>query len=347
MAGPQVSNAVAQEALDAFTRRGSVRAAAAELGVGRATLDMRLIRAKERGLKPSNAKPFEVEDLPDGEEDTSELIQRRIKAFKKRHAAKVARKLIQVQIKIDGPIGIAHFGDPHVDDDGCDFGQLETDINIVNKTEGLFGANVGDMQNNWIGRLSALYGQQGTSERQAWALTEWMVRAVDWLYLIGGNHDAWSGEGDPLKWITANQTGVYEAWGVRLNLNFPNRKQVRVNARHDFKGTSMWNPVHGPMKAVQAGWRDHILTCGHLHVSAIAGPLKDPASGLLSWAIRCGGYKIDDRFAVEMGLPDQNAFPTCVTIIDPRYADDDPRLVTVIPSVEMGADFLKFLRRRK
>ena len=27
--------------------------------------------------------------------------------------------------------------------------------------------------------------------------------------------------------------------------------------------------------------------------------------------------------------------------------DDDPRLVTVIPSVEMGADFLKFLRRRK
>jgi len=97
---------------------------------------------------------------------------------------------------------------------------------------------------------------------------------------------------------------------------------------------------------VQGGWRDHILTCGHKHTSFIGGPLKDPASGLLSWAIRCAGYKTFDRYAEDLGLPDQNAFPSAVTIINPIYADDDPRLIHVVPDVEQGADFLKFLRKK-
>ena len=42
----------------------------------------------------------------------------------------------------------------------------------------------------------------------------------------------------------------------------------------------------------------------------------------------------------------QNAFPACVTIIDPRFADDDTRLITVIPDVAEGADFLKWKRRK-
>ena len=109
----------------------------------------------------------------------------------------------------------------------------------------------------------------------------------------------------------------------------------------------MWNPAHGPMKAVQSGWRDHILTCGHKHTSFIGGPLKDPASGLLSWAIRCAGYKSIDRYANQEGLPDQNAFAAAVTIIDPRYDDDDTRLITVIPDVAEGAEFLRYKRRKK
>ena len=29
----------------------------------------------------------------------------------------------------------------------------------------------------------------------------------------------------------------------------------------------MWNTAHGVSKASQMGWKDHILTCGHTHVS--------------------------------------------------------------------------------
>ena len=121
---------------------------------------------------------------------------------------------------------------------------------------------------------------------------------------------------------------------------------MRVNARHDFPGHSQWNTAHGPAKAVQMGWRDHILTCGHKHTSGYQ-LLKCPSTGLISHAIRVAGFKILDRYAKELGLPNQNISPSCVTIIDPQYEDDDPRLVTVIHDVEEGAEYLTWKRSRK
>jgi hypothetical protein len=333
----------------AYERFGNNAVKAGEyLGIDRRVVGKRIDRylAKVQSGALRVEKPFRVQDIPDAGATADELLERRKKDFERVKRSKEAKKLIKVDVNIDGPIGIVHFGDPHVDDDGTDIGLIEDHIKIVNKTEGLFGANLGDIQNNWVGRLARLYGEQSTSHSDAWVLTEWMVSSVDWLYLVAGNHDAWSGAGDPLKWIARQSNNVLDYHGCRLNLVFPNGKNVRVNARHDFGGHSMWNPNHGPMKAVQGGWRDHILTCGHKHVSFVAGPLKDPSSGLLSWAIRCAGYKTYDRYAEERGLPDQNAFAACVTIIDPRYADDDARLITVIPDVQEGAEFLKFKRRK-
>jgi hypothetical protein len=337
-----------QDCVDAYHLHGNKSAAALALGIPVTTFTHRFKLAERAEFHPKQEKPFAlVEPLPDEELPAEDLLEQRIKQFERRREASVARKLVPIRIKIDGPIGIVHFGDPHVDDDGTDLRQLRDHVNIVNKTEGLFGANLGDLSNNWVGRLARLWADQSTNAKQAWRLTEWLVKSCDWLYLVGGNHDLWSGAGDPIQWMARHISGVHEAWGVRIALQFPNNKQVRVNARHDFSGNSMWNPAHGPMKAIQGGWRDHILTCGHKHTSFIAGPLKDPSSGTLSWAIRCAGYKVLDRYQRELGLPDQNSFPAAVTIIDPRYSDEDPRLVTVLPSVEEGAEYLTWKRKRK
>lgn len=350
MANPGTSDDDLLTTLEVLSKfKGNQVQAANFLGLNRKTYINRMQRAKERVADGSlrQKKPFEVEHTDEGQASAEELLERRKKDFARVRKAKESKKLINVAVKMDGPIGIVHFGDPHVDDDGTDVGLIEDHVRIVNRTDGLFGANLGDIQNNWIGRLARLYGEQSTSHSDAWVLTEWLVSSVDWLYLVAGNHDCWSGVGDPLRWIAKQSGNVLDYHGCRLNLAFPNKKSVRVNARHDFVGHSMWNPAHGPMKAVQGGWRDHILTCGHKHVSFLAGPLKDPASGLLSWSIRCAGYKTYDRYAEENGLPDQNAFAACVTIIDPQYGDDDPRLITVIPDVQEGAEFLKFKRRKK
>ncbi len=276
----------------------------------------------------------------------NELINMRKKKYAQKTKAKLSKKLINIRIKTEGAIGICHFGDPHVDDDGTNIAEIYKLCSLINSTDGLFAGNLGDVQNNWIGRLSYLYGQQSTSAKESWRLTEHFVNQVQWLYLVAGNHDVWSGDGDPLDFIMRDHKGVYEQWGARLNLVFPNGKEVRINARHYFKGFSMWNTAHGVAKAAQMGWKDHILTCGHTHVSGYQ-VLKDPASGLISHALQVASFKIWDSYAEKMGLDDRNIFNAPVTIIDPQYDDDDNRLITTIFNPYEGAEYLKYKRNKK
>ena len=290
--------------------------------------------------------PFTREEIEPEYAPINELIEIRKKQYAQKTAYKQKIKLINIEIKMDGPIGIAHFGDPHIDDDGTDIAQIYQICDLINNTEGLYGGNLGDLQNNWIGRLSFLYGQQSTSAKESWRLTEHFVNQVEWLYLIAGNHDWWSGDGDPLEFIMREHSGVYEQWGARMNLVFPNGREIRINARHFFKGFSMWNTAHGVARAVQTGWRDHILTCGHIHVSGYQ-VLKDPASGLISHALQVASFKKWDSFAEKKGLDDRNIFNCPITIIDPAYDDDDNRLITTIFNPEEGAEYLKYKRSNK
>lgn len=342
--GESLSQEEVARRVQAYQQCGSYDKAAKMTGVSATRIRETV---KQWGTKPDEVKPFTVPSLPSGDLTIDELRAARRKVFERKDEGARARKLIPVKVNLDGPIGILHFGDPHIDDDGCDFPRLEADVELVNRTEGLFGGNVGDLHNNWIGRLARLYANQSTTAKQAWMLVEWFVQSIDWLYIVKGNHDLWSGSGDPLDFIKRySDVGVMEAHGARLELNFPNQKKVRINARHDFSGHSMWNPNHGPVKAISAGWRDHILTCGHKHTTGYGPPLKDPASGLISWPLRCAGYKKHDGYADEMGLPDQNISPSILTIIDPQFADDDPRLITPFLSADEGVDFLKWKRRQ-
>ena len=286
---------------------------------------------------------FSFTPVPDDDLTIDELVDIRKRQFEKKKAHEEARKLIPVRVNVDGPIGILHFGDPHVDDDGTDITALEHHKKLCMEVEGLFGANVGDVTNNWVGRLAKLYGEQSTSAKQAWRLAEWLLKDLKLLYLIGGNHDGWSGAGDPLQWITRQTDSLYQSSEVRLALNFPNGATVRINARHDFGGSSMWNPAHGPMKAVFHGVRDHIAICGHKHKSGY-GIIKDPAEGIACHAIQVASYKIFDRYARDKNFRDQNLSPCALTVIDPRLPQTHPDLVKVFWDADEGVSYLKWKR---
>jgi hypothetical protein len=344
MPSPPLADSIAERAVEAVREYGSVSAAARALGLPRTTLAHHVDLAKAR-QRAADAPAFDIGELPSELPSAAELLQRRSKQFTRKRDAIDARHLIPVTVRMEGPIGICHFGDPHVDDDGTDIDLLQKHVDIVTKTDGLFAGNVGDYSNNWVGRLARLYGQQSLSAAEAWVLVEWLVRSLPWLYLVGGNHDLWSGAGDPIQWMAKQARVQYQANGMRLGLTFPNKRVIRVNARHDFSGHSQWNTAHGPAKAAQMGWRDHILTCGHKHTSGYQ-VLRDPASGLLSHAIRVGSYKTFDRYAEEKGLPNQTFMTAPVTIIDPTEPDDSNRCITVIFDPEEGADYLTFKRKR-
>jgi hypothetical protein len=320
--------------------RASIRLKAAALGI-----PIRKLTYRDQAPRPASPD-FEVGGLPSELPTAEELLDRRAQQFTRTRDAKEARGLIPVQVNLHGPVGIAHMGDPHIDDDGSDIFRLRKHVELFGKTPGLLAGNVGDLQNNWVGRLAHLYAQQSITAKEAWVLVEWLVRAVPWLYLVGGNHDCWSGAGDPLNWISKHAGVLFEPIGARLGLTFPNGRVIRINARHEWPGRSQWNPAHGVGKAVQMGHRDHILTCGHTHVSGYM-PLKDPATGLLSHAIQVASYKTYDKFAEQKGFRDQKIYECPVTIIQPQYADDDPRLVTVLFDPEEAAGYLTWLRARK
>lgn len=362
MPTPPLSDALLEETYRLVVHHGGVTFAARAMRVSRATLESRWARAKQwaqqKGLPLPDAsakailspqieeRSFEMSDLPDELPTAEELIARRTKQFSKKREAKEARELVPVTVKTRGPIGLALLGDPHVDDSGTDIQLLKRHVEIINRTDGMMAGNVGDFANNWVGRLARLYGQQSVSAAEAWVLVEWLVKAVPWLFLIGGNHDCWSGAGDPIKWMAQSARVSYEAHGMRLALNLPNGRVIRLNARHDFSGRSQWNTAHGPAKAAQLGWRDHVLVCGHTHVSGHQ-VLRDPASGLISHALRVGSYKTFDAYADERGLPNQTFMVAPVIVIRPQFDDDDNRLITVLYDPETGADFLAWLRRRK
>ena len=303
------------------------------------------VRRSDGGYKPKagGPKPFEVKHPRPADLTGEELLARRIKQFKQKGAHETDRDLIPVTVKLRGPIGILHFGDPHVDDDGTDLSLLQRHVQICQETPGMFAGNIGDTTNNWVGRLARLYADQSTSAEEAWKLAEWFITSIEWLYIIGGNHDAWSGSGDPLKWMARQVDSLYQSSEARLALNFPNGRQVRINARHDFAGHSQWNPAHGPMKAAMLGVRDHIFVAGHRHESAYS-VLKDPTTKITMHLIKAASYKVYDRYAREKGFRDNALSPCVVTVIDPTLPEESPDMIKVFWDPEVAAKYLTWRR---
>jgi hypothetical protein len=351
------SKASDDQILKSLQEANGIRAiVAAKFKMNERTLQMRLKKMKDKGyvIPDSTYQPgrqvvdkgdYEFTALPDDDVPIEELIAQRKRKFQHKREHEEASKLIPIKVKMDGAIGILHFGDPHVDDDGCDIEAIERHTDLVNRTEGLFAANVGDTTNNWCGRLARLYADQTTSAAQAWKIAEWFINRCNWLYMIGGNHDLWSGSGDPLRWIAKQQDALYKSSEARLALRFPNGLEVRVNARHDHSGSSIWNPAHGPMKAALMGTRDHLYVAGHKHESAYS-VLKDAISGITMHACKVASYKIYDRYAKERGFRDNCLSPCALTTINPALPPDHPDLVKVWWEPEEGADYLTYLRRR-
>jgi len=181
---------------------------------------------------------------------------------------------------------------------------------------------------------------------RVWCLTvplgNFMVRRNGKSHFSG---NCWSGAGDPLRWIQ-RQAGVTLTGDhtVRIALTFQNGAEVRIAARHDWPGNSMWNPSHGQLRAAKLTHHDHVIVSGHRHTGGYQ-LLRIAATGQLAHLLQLGAYKIHDGYADALGLPPAMIAPSCTVILDPQAGELG--LVRVEHDIEAAADYLTWLRRRR
>jgi len=291
----------------------------------------------------SNLIDMVIEDEVTEEEPIEQLVAQRVEVSrKKKNKVTKHKKVVRLESK---PVGIMIFGDPHVDNEGCDWDTLFDHIKLAQETEGVLAACVGDMQDNWVGRLARLYSKTSVKAEDGWRLSEWFLDQLQWIAIVGGNHDAWAhGPGvDPMAWLT-QKCGVkcYAPDELRVTIKWEDQELEPVVwiLRHDFSGRSWYHPTHGPHKEAMLDGRCHLLTAGHLHQWGIL--TTEQRHARITHALRVRGYKRNDSYAKEKGFFEQTYGESALVVINPF--SDGPGRISVFWDLETGCDYLTWLR---
>jgi hypothetical protein len=328
-----------QRVYDAVEAHGQTKAAEL-LSLPRTTLASQYKAAKSR-LDKNEPSPPELPVFPDEDIPVEDIIDTMSRRFEKRSASYKAHTWFPVRFKSDEPVAILWVGDPHVDDNGCNWPVLKRHAELC-QTAGVYAVNIGDVSNNWAGRLQKLYAEQDASVGTARKLAEWLMldSGIHWLVWLIGNHDAWGDGAEILAQMAKRGTTklVCHDWEARFRLCFPNGWEARVFAAHDFKGYSMWNPLHGPMKAGAMGPEADIYVCGHKHNWAVFN-YENASRGREQHFIRVRGYKFLDDYARRLGIIEQEGGCSMLTVFDPSRES-----MTTFSDVERGVEFLNVLR---
>lgn len=330
----------------AVAKYGSQAAAARALNINRKTFISRLDAERIASKSADNVLTFP--ELPDRREPIESLIKRRAEHFERQKSHAKAATWQQIQVADRKPIALVLMGDPHVDDDGCDWPALMDDVAYMRDTPGMYGLNIGDSTNNWVGRLARLFGNQETSQSSARQLCEWLLTGagINWAAVLLGNHDEWNEGGEIIKRMCSAapvRIPVHE-WAAKLEFVFPNGATCRVNAAHDFKGRSIYSTTHGPLR--EAIWHQdgaHVLAAGHIHYGGLQ-QVEIPG-GHNPWLVRVRGYKNFDSHALVNGFHEGSRFRSVVVIIDPTAPAAER--VSVFGSVRQGAAVLRAMRGEK
>lgn len=330
---------------EAIAIHGTKAAAARALGIPVTTLRSRLERgpgkAKAEG-EPIIFPPFPEEDVP-----IEDIINHMAKRFEKRKASYDAHTWFSLKVKDPKPIGLLWMGDPHVDDNGCDWPTLQKHAEICRDTEGLYAVNIGDSSNCWGGRLIRKYADQDTSLKTARRLVEWLLlgSGIRWLVWLYGNHEQ-MGDGASVLGEMAKRFGtrkvVMHDWEARFSLSFGNGWEPRIFAAHNFAGHSQWNPLHGPMKEGQMGADADLYVCGHLHNWAVLKFENAARGGVVQTFIRTRGYKFLDDYARKLGKHEQQRGQSVLSVFN-----GERRTIETFEDVEAGADYLTWLRYKE
>jgi hypothetical protein len=283
-----------------------------------------------------------VSPIPSANTPIEELLRRlESQDFPAKQEHHEAKRHVEVRIPEEGPYALLFFGDCHLGDPGCDIGHLKQDLDRVRNNEHVYGINIGDFTNNWIGTLQRLYAKQKTTDDEEIALMEWLLQNIPWLFVILGNHDVWG----PISSRLCKDNNIpYAKHGARLEVfTRDSDKPLRIDVRHTHKGNSQYNPSHAQLVQNYRGNPCHIVIGGHIHQGAMT-MVGNGISETLGFCTRLGAYKRYDDYADQLGFFPDIVGPSCLFVIDPSSADNPTGFVQPFWDIDKGIRYLAMLR---
>jgi len=337
--------------------KGAVASAAADLSVRSSSANGRLA-ASERVFRSPNWSLYKVSEniegqtsnetfdlpvFPDDDISAEEVLDHLSKRFEKKLRNEDAKTWFEVKIKVPGPIGLAVVGDPHLGT-SCNIPLLRRDVDILRNTEGMLAVNIGDTADNW-GRLVHLYAESDISRPTERKLARWFLKeaGIPWAVWLHGNHDTMHSEfATFLKSENVSQIPMID-WRAKFKLCFPGGGEVRIDAAHNHKGTSIYNRLHGQKRAALWDEDADIYVAGHHHTWGMTQEEMD--DGRVVWMARARGYKWIDEYATRHNFHRDEYGSTILFVIDPEE-ENEVRRISAFADLEEGAEFLSWKREK-
>jgi len=334
---------VLAEALAASGRYDTIIEAADALGMPRSTFTHRLDLAKKRTaeLEAEGRESVSFPTFPADDVNTEEIIGHLERRFEKKLEHEKAKHWFPITFPSDKPIGIAVVGDPHLGTH-CNFPLLRRDVELMATTEGVLAVNIGDSTDNWSNRLLGLWAETDISRDTERKLARWFLQeaGIKWGLWLMGNHDMMNTEFSTyLETLNAKKIPMLD-WRARVNLVFPSG-ELRLDAAHNHKGTSIYNRLHGQKRAALWDENADIYVAGHHHTWAITTEELD--DGRVVTMARVRGYKWLDSFATTHGFANQKYGATVLFVICPAEANPVSR-VMAFADLKKGSEYLTWIR---
>lgn len=320
-----------------------------DLGIVESTLRRRRKMAEKRGIMPrldNASQAAELPNFPDDDVSAEEILGMMEKRFEKRLQHQNALRWFPIKFSNQEPVGIVVIGDPHLGSNGCNVPLLKQHIKLMTSTLNCYAVNIGDTADNWGGRLMRLYAENDVSKSTERKLARWFLQdsGIPWICWLEGNHDYMDGGfATYLRAINANVIPMVD-WRARFRLVFPGDIECRIDAAHNHKGTSMWNPLHGQTRAAHMDESADIYVAGHHHTWALM--TQEMPGGDIIHLARARGYKYIDDHAHRSGFYEQQHGASIMFVIRPKHADNSIKFIRSFADVEDGCEYLKIVRKK-
>jgi hypothetical protein len=289
----------------AFLRFGSNRSVARELNVSESTVRRarKLLAYREPATRDATDKLADLGYEIGGQELTAQdAWDSHVDAFE-RSLTQATREHWSIIQRPQGPYVVAHFTDPHVDDNGTPLKLIESDIKASHEMNATM-CHGGDLLNNWplAGKLAKQWAKQECTLPAAILRAQHYINLMQPDVWVDGNHEEMNG-GPYLErlfgeWLDAvNPKVIRDYWTARFIVKPKDGREVRFTLSHKFqKGRSWFHPHHGVIREAMEGEESDVYMEGHLHISGIIyHTMPERQRNVIG--VASAGYKMLDSYA--------------------------------------------------